>query len=357
MRPSRSGAVNSALPGKHTAVPNDHALPGGQPADPPLRHVGLFYRGTEEYLATVARFLLDGLAAAEYTFVAIAADKAAALRRVLGGHCARITFADITELGRNPARIIPAIQAFADRAGQPSAPVRFVGEPVWPGRSAAELREAARHEALLNLAFARANLAILCPYAAVSLPAQVLADARCTHPLVTSDGRAGTSPEYAGPGVLPTGCQVPLPAPPGRTELVAYGKDLRGLRALVARRAREAGLNADRTTDLVLAVSEVAANTLVHTSAGGTARLWLTAGEIVCEVRDTGTIADPLAGCRKPDPDRPGGHGLWLVNQACDLAELRSGPRGTVIRMHMKRGNAAASEPGHELPGGHLPLT
>ncbi len=58
----------------------------------------------------------------------------------------------MAELGRNPARIIPEVQAFTDK--HPGQRVRFVGEPIWPGRSAAEICEATRHEALLNLAFA-----------------------------------------------------------------------------------------------------------------------------------------------------------------------------------------------------------
>jgi hypothetical protein len=28
---------------------------------------------------------------------------------------------------------------------------------------------------------------------------------------------------------------------------------------------------------------------------------------------------------------------LWLVNQVCDLVELRSGADGTTVRMHMRR--------------------
>jgi hypothetical protein len=31
------------------------------------------------------------------------------------------------------------------------------------------------------------------------------------------------------------------------------------------------------------------------------------------------------------------GHGLWLVNQVCDLVELRSGDAGTTVQLHMRR--------------------
>ena len=114
-----------------------------------------------------------------------------------------------------------------------------------------------------------------------------------------------------------------------------YRSDLSRVRALVLRQAREAGLTESRANDLVLAVSEVAANTLRHTGAPGTLAMWHDANEVVCEIRDEGTITDPLAGHRKPPPGASGGHGLWLVRQVCDLVELTSDADGTTVRMHM----------------------
>ncbi|MGH3209169.1 MAG: ATP-binding protein [Trebonia sp.] len=107
------------------------------------------------------------------------------------------------------------------------------------------------------------------------------------------------------------------------------------VRALVRQHARQAGLTEGRASDLVLAVSEVAANTLRHTRSAGTLAIWHDQDEVVCEIRDAGTIADPLVGRRKPPPGASGGHGLWLVRQVCDLVELTSDGSGTTIRMHM----------------------
>lgn len=114
-----------------------------------------------------------------------------------------------------------------------------------------------------------------------------------------------------------------------------YRSDLSQVRALVLTHAREAGLAESRANDLVLAVSEVAANTLRHTQSSGSLAIWHDADEIVCEVRDKGVISDPLAGQRRPAPDATGGHGLWLVRQVCDEVELTSDASGTTIRMHM----------------------
>jgi anti-sigma regulatory factor (Ser/Thr protein kinase) len=114
-----------------------------------------------------------------------------------------------------------------------------------------------------------------------------------------------------------------------------YRSDLSQVRALVRQHAREAGLTEGRASDLVLAVSEVAANTLRHTPSPGTLAIWHDEHEVVCEIHDEGTIADPLVGTRKPPPGASGGHGLWLVRQICGLVELTSDGNGTTIRMHM----------------------
>ena len=39
---------------------------------------------------------------------------------------------------------------------------------------------------------------------------------------------------------------------------------------------------------------------------------------------------------RRPALDVLGGQGLWVVNQVCDLVELRSGRTGTTVRLQMR---------------------
>ena len=315
------------------------AAKAAEAADPPVtagafRHVGFFYRTAAEYADTVAGFLAAGLAAGEPAFAALPPDKSSLIADALGADAARVEFADMTEIGRNPARIIPRVHAFAGQhAGRR---VRYVGEPIWASRSPAELREATKHEALINLAFAGADAEILCPYDIAALGPAVVADARRTHPLLLSDGHPGTSPDYAVPLHLPSSCSRPLPAPPYIAMSYTYRTDLSRVRALVLKHAKEAGLPDARANDLVLAVSEAAANTLRHTRSSGTLTIWNDVDEIICEIHDEGVITDPLAGRRRPPANALGGHGLWLVHQVCDLVELRSDSTGTTIRMHMR---------------------
>lgn len=115
-----------------------------------------------------------------------------------------------------------------------------------------------------------------------------------------------------------------------------YTTDLAAIRAVVYRYAREAGLPETRAIDLVLAVSEVAANTIRHAKSAGSLKIWYDSEEIVCQIEDEGLISDPLAGRRQPSLDAMGGHGLWIVHQVCDQVDMHSDETGTTIRLHMK---------------------
>jgi anti-sigma regulatory factor (Ser/Thr protein kinase) len=308
----------------------DEAVAHGGPT-----HLAFFYRDQAEYLACIEEFASDGLANAEPVFVAVPGDKARLVRTRLGGASRQVSYGDMAELGRNPGRLIPALRAFAD--AHPGHRVRFVSEPVWPGRPAAETREAARHEALINLAFSQTPVSIMCPYDAAGLAPAALLEARFTHPALLQDGQPLASADFAGEGLLPPECDRPLPVPPSFARALGYDGDLRPVRRLVAELAGQAGLAPERAADLVLAVSEIAANTLRHTSGGGLLQVWHTEQEILCQVQDHGWITDPLAGQQRRPADEPG-HGLWVVNQVCDLVEVRTGQAGTTVRLHMRLG-------------------
>jgi anti-sigma regulatory factor (Ser/Thr protein kinase) len=114
-----------------------------------------------------------------------------------------------------------------------------------------------------------------------------------------------------------------------------YTTNLSEVRVLAETQARMAGLAEDRIVDFVIAVSEIAANTVRHARTQGSMEIWSDAGEIICEMRDGGVITDPTVGRLPPAADANGGHGLWLVRQICDRVELQSNKNGTTIRLHM----------------------
>jgi anti-sigma regulatory factor (Ser/Thr protein kinase) len=296
----------------------------------PLTHLALFYDGDSEYTEALSSFVRQGIDAGERVFVSAPETRHALLREALDGEADSCAIEDMRPVGRNPSRIIPALESFVSAA---PGPVRFVGEPTWLGCSAAEIVEGARHEALLNIAFASRDLTILCPYDVDCLPHSVLDDAGRTHPLRLDRDGVSSIPSYDDPLVVWSAADRPLAPPPGPTaelpldELSEFRRELRAYAFPVLR-------DIGRMEDLVVAACEAATNAVQH-GAGGAARAWRGPAELVCEISSGGTIDDPLVGRRTPPPRARCGRGLWLVNQLCDLVELRSGPGGTVVRLHM----------------------
>ncbi len=307
-------------------------------------HVALFYRHQAERRRALLGLVRASMARGEPAFVALPGDEARLLGGQAGGQPGELLCSDITGVGRNPARIIPEMRAFVDR--HDGRRVLVVGEALWPDRSPAEMREVTRHEALINLAFSRSAATVVCAYDAARLPPSVIADARRTHPAYLADGQA-VATGAGTPWELPRNCDLPLPPPPAGAETVHYETDLAPVRRLVERHAGDTTLGADRAADLVLAASELAANTLGHTKWGGTFWIWHDEAEIVCQADDRGQITDPLAGRVRHGPGGRG-HGLYLVNHVCDLVEVRTGTAGTSIRLHMRL-------PGQGRPAGAAP--
>jgi anti-sigma regulatory factor (Ser/Thr protein kinase) len=299
-----------------------------------MPHEALLYRNDADYTAGVVAFVTAAVDAAVPILVAVPPHHLDLVRGAMGARATSVEFEDMSQLGRNPARIIPAIRRFLER--HPDRPARFVGEPAWPGRSTAELTEASRHEAMLNTAFAGAAVDLLCPYDAHGLDAATISTAWLTHPWVVDHSHGRSSPQYAEPERLYAIDSDPLESPPEHaTSMPIDDDDLFDLRDLVRHFSDRHGLTATQVQDLVLAVNEIATNTLVHTTEPGTLTIWRDAHAVVCEVRDSGLISDPFAGRRPPDQTLDHGRGLWMANQLCDLVQLRSGASGTTVRLHM----------------------
>src|SRR5271156_6262516 len=116
----------------------------------------------------------------------------------------------------------------------------------------------------------------------------------------TARGAPAAQEQLARPPVPRPGGDDSWPPPAREPMSYTYTTDLAAIRAIVHRYAIKAGLSEARAIDLVLAVSEVAANTVRHAKSPGRLQIWYDTKEIVCQVQDEGTITDPLAGRRQP---------------------------------------------------------
>ena len=302
--------------------------------DPPrLVHAAFFYRDVDQYLGTLAPFILEGVALGEQVLVAVPPEKLQLLRRALGGQPPGVRLSDMAEGGGNPARMFTL---FADAtASDPNQPVRMVGEPVWPGRHGDVYAACVENEALWNMAFADRPLVTLCPYDAAGLDAAVVADARATHPQIWDGGAVVPNTDFEGDAALRR-CEEELSTDPAAARFsVDALTDLTPARAFARAQAESLGLPADRMADLELIVGELTANSLKYTGGGCSLALWPKTGGMVCEVRDGGRLDDPLAGRRPAGVHATGGRGLMLVNAMADLVRIQRKSDGTVVQAHL----------------------
>jgi anti-sigma regulatory factor (Ser/Thr protein kinase) len=296
-------------------------------------HEAFLYSGMAEFVAGTASFIRRAVDASDPILVIVSAAKIELLRRELGATAGKVQFADMAQVG-NPARIIAAWQAFVrDHAG--AAQLWGIGEPVYPERSPAELAECQLHEALLNIAFGAATpFTLLCPYDLAVLADDVIDEMHRTHPFVVRGADRQACDAFR--AIDTTGpFERQLPAPPADAACLTFkAGGLSRLRSFVAGQARRAKLDQEAASSLVLAVSEIATNSLRHGGGRGEIRAWIDNTSLVCEVSDQGYITAPLVGRIAPTLDGETGAGLWLANQLCDLVQICSSPAGTVVRVY-----------------------
>ena len=296
-----------------------------------FHHAAFLYRSDEEFVAGVGEFVLAGIDEGAAMLVAEPPARLALLRDAVGPAGDAVTWVDMTAVGRNPARIIPVWHEFV--AAHRGRPIRGVGEPAYVGRTAPELEECRLHEHLLNRAFDQGlPWQLLCPYDERGLPAEVVDGALRTHPAWATAGDDGASHDYRRGGEHDD-FTAPLPLP-DHAERMAYGaEDVDVVRRVVGDFARSCGVPPGRVDDLVLAAHEIAANSVRYGGGSGVLGLWREPGAAYLQFVDAGYVADPLVGRRVPSLGQEGGRGVFLVNQLCDLVQLRSSAHGTTIRV------------------------
>jgi anti-sigma regulatory factor (Ser/Thr protein kinase) len=300
-----------------------------------FRHEALFYGDADEYVAGTVPFAQEALAAGEPLLIAVGADRRRLIEDALGAEAHRAAFVDMAVLGRNPGRILSAWHDFVDKHS--GRYLRGIGEPVWPGRDPVELTECEHHESLLNAAFDTGQpWRLICPYDTSALSDEVLAAAERTHPHIVGAGGDRESETYLAPSAGNGIHRDTLPPPSTPPELLNFG-ELAQVRGYVAERAGQTGVSGERTADLVVAVNELASNSIRHGGGEGTLAVWDEPDSLVCEVRDRGRIKSALTGRHRPGPDKLSGRGLWLVHELCDLVQIRSGEDGTVARVRVRK--------------------
>ena len=297
-------------------------------------HTALVYRGMDQFLTGVGRFVRDGLAADDRVMVLVSAAKMERLHAVLGDDAGRVDLASSDDAYRPQARSIHLAREYLRE--QPGRRTRMVAEQDLTRRGPLEVEAYMRQEASANVVYEGFPVSILCAYDAAGVPETVLSSCRQTHSSVLVDHRVEPNAQYVDPRTFLAGLRPSQP-PVDAEMLVCDGvNDLVVARALVQRHAREAGFGPDPTQDLVLAANEVLTNALTHGLPPARLHLYTDGPALVCHVHDTGGgVADPLVGYLPPVEGAGGGRGLWLARQLCDAVEVARDASGSHVRLLM----------------------
>ena len=119
-----------------------------QASDNGFEHEAFLFAATPDFLGGTMPFVREGVEAGEPVLVVVDRAKIRLLRDALPGYAGAVEFADMDEVGANPARIIPPgarsltgtpapprSAASASRSPRPSAPDELVEVPTATRRS------------------------------------------------------------------------------------------------------------------------------------------------------------------------------------------------------------------------------
>ena len=304
----------------------------------PLIHQALLFDSPEQFLAAAVPFITDGVHRGDTVLAVTTSDNTRLLREQLNGAADQVTFLEPAGWFDSPGRTLDAHHRRIDALADDSAFLRVIGEPVWAGRDDLETSEWGRYESIVNVALADSRAWVMCGYDSRTLAGAIVEDARRTHPRLAVGTASEISADFTEPASYYASRDTPLvPYPVTGVEWIPIHPDLAPLRQFVAEHAARLGVDADRIDDYVLAVNEIATNVLRHGGGKGEARIWATDRRVVCEITDTGTATGNFLGFLRSDPRSERGHGLWIARQICDLLEMRTGPAGTTVRLHLRR--------------------
>jgi hypothetical protein len=312
-------------------------------------HHASIYGSDDEFAAMAVPFIEDGLSRAEPVLVTTTSANLALLDDAMGPAARAVDSAESAYFGRRPPQRIAAFQRYwsGNAAAAGRGNVRIIAEPIWAGRSAAEVLAWKRMESGLNVLLADTNIHMVCPYDARVADPSIVAAARRTHPTHIRGRDVEDCPEFVDPPAFARACDAePLPEPPADAARYDVEGDLRGLRRFVAAEAAARGLSGEPAALLLAAAGEVANDVVAWDGGRATVRMWEQFGSVVVEFDDREASAgEPFIGYRQPDPRRPAGagDGLWLARQLCDAVEVRSGDPGRTVRLRFPSRHAAES--------------
>lgn len=299
-------------------------------------HAVSFYASEREWLDVCVSFCEAGLGNDEPIFAILTPPHAELLQAALD-EPSRVVFLSREARYANPPE---ALRTLRDQCAEhllgAAPPIRLVGEPPAPSGLACD--SWLRYEAAINHVVGGRSMRGLCLYPQQALSTGVQTELRRAHPvIVTPDGGHHPNADYRPPAAF-TAHRVltvsdPLEQHPAAIQLT--DPHVATARHLVSDLAQFVDLEASDVDDLVLAVSEVVTNAIVHGRPPVCMRGWGVPRRVVLTVTDAGPGPDdPLAGLRLGASDAEhGGFGLWVAHQLCPELAMGATRDGFTVRL------------------------
>ena len=165
-----------------------------------FEHRALSYGSCDEYLAGAVPFLSAGIEQSHCLLAVTTEPKMKLLRDALGAGAEQVEFTDWADWYLSPMEALHRYHAFVEDRFQAGAIwIRIVADAGWSGRSPAEIGAWTRYESMVNLVFAPSPVTIVCSYDTQLFPAEVIAEASCTHPHLAQGDDTVASTTYREP--------------------------------------------------------------------------------------------------------------------------------------------------------------
>jgi anti-sigma regulatory factor (Ser/Thr protein kinase) len=295
-----------------------------------LRHSALVYASQDEYLACAVPFLKEGIEAGEGAIVAHTRPGLSLMREALGPDASLVTFVDVSSAYTRPAQTLASYHRVYVEQLRKTPSVRAVAD-VQFGPDRAEWDLWIGYEAVFNLSFAHLPTWVICAYDANGTPDPIIEGVWQTHREVAAGDAWHTSDRFDDPDDLLRRI-TPVPAPLPELRSIPFGRDVEELRERLARELAAENVSETKALDMLLAVTEVAANAIGHGGGVEDVRVGRAQGRFVCEIVDRGAgFDDPSAGYLAPQ--RGIGTGLWVARQLTWRIEFFRAPAGFTARL------------------------
>jgi anti-sigma regulatory factor (Ser/Thr protein kinase) len=311
------------------------AGPATTPPDRPdgAWHEAVGFSSPADLAARIGPRVARATAAGDPVLAVLAADTRSALQAQLGDHAAGVRFLDPLRVHALPAFTVAVNWARTNRRiATPDGRAMVIDQRLeeLPGCGPEYW---ARLDIGLDVATARLPVTVLCPFPTTH-PQELV---QATHPHVATPEGLGSGAGYRDPHEAVV--DFPPPPPPDLGRPAAHRPfdlgTLSELRGTVAAVATSAGLTGEEVADLVLAVNELASNSIEHGAGTGLLRVWPDADGMTVEVFDGGRMDLPFAGLTLPPPENERGRGLWLASELCDVLQVWTGAEGTTVRVRL----------------------